>query len=455
MRSGAPRPSRSAPRLPTRVVALCVVVASIGLAGCGSSSAPDTAPTSQTNVYEDQRESSVLATLDKLTTAQRAGDIAAVDALIDPAATREFRASIAQQTTNVHAAGMATFRYRIDRTTALGEVLVPSELQSRLDDEGSSDSWIAPVGLQYALAGVDEPPVDVVRPLVLARHDDTWKIVGDAGPIQGEPAPTPQFWDFPGVQATRTATAGGESVVLGYPGSEALATRLTASLPGAVAAVTEFWGAQWPRRAVLIATDSTAAFAALSGSVGADSSAAAAATVSASADAVDGFTEGQRIVFTPGSVTGLPGPALDVVLRHEMTHVAARTKTAPTSAKWVTEGVAEYVGRKGTYRRLSDAAPDLAAAVVADGAPAGLPTDAAFTVSGPQAPIAYQSAWSFAAYVAGKYGDAKLRALYLALATGPSTAAAQAAAMQAQLGAPGATVVAGWRTWLTEQVRPA
>ncbi|WP_296389701.1 hypothetical protein [Williamsia sp.] len=453
MRSGSPRSSRPARRFSTRLIALAVVAASLALAGCGSSSEPEAAPTSQANVYEDQRESSVLATLDRLTAAQRAGDTAAVDALIDPAATPQFRASLARQTTNVHAAGMATFRYRIDRTTALGEVLVPSDLQARLDDEGSSDSWIAPVGLQYALAGVNEPPVNVVRPLVLARYDDTWKVVGDAGPIQGEAAPTPQFWDFPGVRATRAATAGGESVVLGYPGSTALAARLTSSLPGAVAAVTAFWGTQWPRRAVLIATDSTPAFAALSGSEGADSSAAAAATVSASADAVDGFTEGQRIVFTPGSVTGLAGPALDVVLRHEMTHVAARTKTAPTSAKWVTEGVAEYVGRKGTYRRLSDAAPDLAAQVAAGDAPAALPTDAAFTVSGPQAPIAYQSAWSFAAYVAGKYGDAKLRSLYLALATGPSTADAQAAAMQAQLGAPGATVLAGWRTWLTEQAR--
>ncbi len=441
-------------RPPTRLIVLVLVlVIGAGIAGCGSPEKPDAVTTSQTNVYEDQRQSSVLATLDKLTTAQRNGDTAAADSLIDPSATQQFRESIARQTANLRAAGVSTFRYRFDRTTALGEVLIPAELQARLDEQGSSDSWIAPVGLQYALAGVGEPLVDVVRPLVLARYDDSWKVVGDAGPIQGEADPTPQFWDFAGVRATRTSTAGGQSVVLGYSGSAALQSRLTSSLPGAVAAVTSFWGPQWPRRAVLIATDSTPAFAALSGSAGADSSAAAAATVSAADDAVGGFTEGQRIVFTPGAVNGLAGPALDVVLRHELTHVAARTKTTPSSAKWVTEGVAEYVGRKGTYRRLADAAPDLAARVAADGAPATPPPDADFTVSGPGAPIAYQTAWSFAAYIAEKYGEPKLRSLYLALATGPSSAVQQAAAMQAQFGAAGATVLAGWRTWLTDRIR--
>jgi len=104
------------------------------------------------------------------------------------------------------------------------------------------------------------------------------------------------------------------------------------------------------------------------------------------------------------------------VLRHELTHVATRLDTAADAPMWLTEGLAEYVGRRG-YRDFAAVAPDLTAAVRAGELPAGLPTDADFRVDTDEATLAYQSAWSFAAFVADVYGEPKLRAMYLGVPT--------------------------------------
>ena len=439
------------------------VVAALGSAACGSDTAGPPAPSSSSqNVYESEREQGVLATLGALARAERTGDVAAATALVDPSATADFRASIARTTRAFAAVGVGTLDFRVQRDAGqgdlygqlgdggqLGELPVPAAVQQRLDAQGSSDSWVVPSVLRYQFQGVDEAPTTVQRPLVMARYGDRWTVVGDAGPLLGSGAPRAQFWDFPDVRANRVSTGGGTSVVLDYPGSRGLGDRIRAALPGAVGAVTAFWGAQWPRRAVVIATDSTAAFGGLARTQG-DTASAAAATVSG--DDSGSSALGQRVVFTPGAIGDLPGPALDVVLRHELTHVAARPRTSDSAPKWLTEGVAEYVGRRGTYRVLADAAPDLADRVRAGQVPTALPDDAAFDVAGPDARVAYQTAWSFAAFAAEAYTPQRLRALYLRLAGGPSTAQAQSDAMSAALGAPGDAVVDRWRAWLTAAV---
>ncbi|GAA1892729.1 hypothetical protein [Williamsia serinedens] len=448
-----------------RVVAAVAVavVCAIGATACSSDTpGPTAASSSSENVYESDREQGVLATLGALARAERSGDVSAATGLVDPAATPDFRASIARTARAFAAVGIGTLDYRVQRDTGdgdasgelgdsgqLGELTVPAALQQRLDAQGSSDSWVVPVALRYQFAGVDQAPTTVLRPMVMARYDDRWTVVGDAGPLLGTGTVRPQFWDFPDVRAQRVSTGGGTSVVLDYPGSRGLGDRIRAALPGAVGAVTAFWGGQWPRRAVVIATDSTSAFAGLARAQG-DTASAAAATVSG--DDTGSSALGQRVVFTPNAVQDLPGPALDVVLRHELTHVAARPRTADSAPKWLTEGVAEYVGRRGTYRVFADAAPDLADRVRAGQLPSALPDDAAFDVSGPDARVAYQTAWSFAAFAAEAYSPQRLRALYLRLAGGPSTTQAQSDAMSATLGAPGDAVLDRWRTWLTAAV---
>src|SRR5262249_21483632 len=127
--------------------------------------------------------------------------------------------------------------------------------------------------------------------------------------------------------------------------------------------------------------------------------------------------------------------SLRIVLRHELFHYAARADTAADAPRWLTEGVADFVGRPPTPL------PASAAALIAR----GLPTDA--DLAGPERSLAYDRAWWVARFVADAYGVAALRDLYVrACGHGHPDLGT---AVQQSLGADLAEVLAAWRQWAT------
>ncbi len=460
--------------------------------------------TTALNPYEQQRYDGVTALLDQLSATLTSGDRDGLTALIDDAATQAFRrhfeaiaADFAAKKRTItlttststspsqepetgttrsprpSAAPVPTltaaplklkeFRFRVAPQNG-PEHLLGDELVARLEAQGATDTWVTPVDLEYALGGtsspgMDEPTVTLHRSFTFARYGDDWKIVGDGGlapdpTAEGDENPkAPELgpWEFPDLAATDVKTAGGTSTVLFYKGAEKTAATTSGLLAGAIDEVSKFWGDDWPRRVAVVSTATDAQFAGLTRTAPGDTAAAAAATVFAMVDRQNKQVIGQRIVLTP-AVRALPEPALAVVVRHELVHVAARLVTAEGAPLWLTEGVPEYVGRKGTYRDFVDAAPELAAAVAAKQVPKALPSDGSFSVDSDAARIAYQSAWSFAAFVADRFGDEKLKDMYVKVARGGDTAT-QDAAIKDALGVDKPTVVADWQKWLRKQVR--
>ena len=112
-----------------------------------------------------------------------------------------------------------------------------------------------------------------------------------------------------------------------------LLTRIGSQIGDAAEAVTAFWGTDWRRDIVIVASGSDEQFAALAGG-GADIAAA---------------TTGERIVFAPGAAA-MSDAALRIVLRHELFHYATRAATASDAPRWLTEGVADFVARPPTAR---------------------------------------------------------------------------------------------------------
>ena len=207
---------------------------------------------------------------------------------------------------------------------------------------------------------------------------------------------------------------------LGGARTQPLLDRIAGELGGATAAVTEFWGPDWPRDIVVIATETDEQFRVL----GFDGPDIAAATTA------DG------IVFAPGAATMSP-EALRIVLRHELFHYAARAVTAADAPRWLAEGVADYVGRPPEPLPGPAAAANLAR----------LPTDADLDAVGPQRSAAYDRAWWFSRYIATRYGPATLAALYRrASAPGHPDIAV---AVKETLGAGLDEVQVGWRDWMT------
>ncbi|PRC43100.1 peptidase [Mycobacterium sp. ITM-2017-0098] len=195
-------------------------------------------------------------------------------------------------------------------------------------------------------------------------------------PAVTEPAPAARTVSTPD---GRTA----QLVDLGAPGGATLLDRIAAELPGATTAVTDFWGPGWRRDVAIVVAGSPEQFATLAGG-GPDIAATTTAT---------------RIMFSPGA-TAMNDTDLRTVLRHELFHYAVRAQTAADAPVWLTEGVADFVGRPPA----GGATP----------APTTLPTDAELATPGPGRSAAYDRAWQFAAYIAETYGTDKLRALYVA-----------------------------------------
>jgi hypothetical protein len=219
---------------------------------------------------------------------------------------------------------------------------------------------------------------------------------------------------------------------LGGQRTAALLTRIAAEMEGAADAVTAFWGDDWPRAISIVAAGSDAQFRAMAGGAGPDSAAAAVADY---VDPERRTVTGQRIVFAPGAAAMGEG-ALRIVLRHELFHFASRADTALDAPRWLTEGVADFVGRPPTPPNAADAS-ELAQ----------LPSDADLDAAVPVRSLAYDRAWWFSRFVADQYGSSTLRALYLrACGYGHPDVAT---AVRETLGADLDTVLAQWRQWLT------
>ena len=185
--------------------------------------------------------------------------------------------------------------------------------------------------------------------------------------------------------------AGNRALVLAHPGFERLSGDVARILPTAIDEVAAAVGGDWQRNAVVFLTASDAEYAVLGGAQG-----VAATTVS------DSLETGQRIILAPEARSKLDREALRVVIRHELVHVATRSRTLPETPLWVTEGFADYVayGNSGVVEVQRGEVPD----------------DAAF--AGPDANHAYASARSVFAFVDEQCGERAAVRFYDALAAG-------------------------------------
>ena len=247
-------------------------------------------------------------------------------------------------------------------------------------------------------------------------------LVGRTG--AAAPAPAPATTPATTAVASSTATVSDGRTVelmnLGGPTTQPLLDRVSGAMDDAARAVTAFWGAEWPRDIVVVATASDEQFRALAGG-GSDIAAA---------------TTGQRIVFAPGAAA-MSDAALRIVLRHELFHYAARADTAADAPRWLTEGVADFVARPEAPRPGPVRAAEMAK----------LPSDADLDTVGPTRTIAYDRAWWFTRFVADRYGTPTLRHLY-ERACGPGHPDVETA-VRTTLGADLDEVLAEWRRWLS------
>ncbi|MER6332599.1 hypothetical protein ABT298_25385 [Streptomyces sp. NPDC001034] len=304
----------------------------------------------------------------------------------------------------------------------------------------------ADADLTYKVAGYDRAPVDTRRTLTLARTaSGTWYVTGDrpAG-RSGQ-----QLWD----QGTVTAVPGAHSLVLGA-GQPAADLRAYARMADqAVPAVTREWGTDWTRRVVVLVPKSLQGMAGLLGSPAANYRGIAAVTTGEAGGA--GRTPADRVVINPDAYAVLGAMGKQVVLTHETTHVATRTRTTAATPLWLSEGYADWIGYRGTDRTPTQAAPELARAVRDGHVPAALPTDKdfGFTSDPTELARAYESGWLACRMIADQWGAARLAAFYRGVGGHPQRSGAVENALKQVLGITPKSFTTRWQTYVRTELR--
>lgn len=381
------------------------------------------------------RARAVREMLDRRAAALRQRDEPAFMSTIDPQARPEFTQAQRELFANLDGVPFTEWGYEVDGG-------VQARPPTRLGDD--APLWAPKTTLRYGLMGADGTPTS--RPLgyLYVQRGGQWYLSSDdeLGPDAEHTWRGP--WDFGPCTAVQ-ATGG---LVLGHRGQEDLLAAIAGELESTVRAVTEVWGTEWSQRAAVFVPGTIEEMRELVGPAFAVDAIAAAA-VADKVDIAKHTAVGQRVVLNPTQAGKLTASARRIVLRHELTHVAARASTADGAPMWLLEGFADYVGYRGSGLSPREAAPDLVRALHDGGLPGALPADEDFRGRSDTLDLAYQLAWSAALHVVDLAGEPGLVRLYREIAgVTRRDASTVDTAMREVLGTDLAGFVATWRSSL-------
>ena len=170
----------------------------------------------------------------------------------------------------------------------------------------------------------------------------------------------------------------------------------------------------------------------------------------------DGRATGDRVVLDPSADARLSRAGRDVVLTHELAHVAVRSSVAGRPALWLAEGYADHVG----YARADVPADRLLRPLVARAragqGPTHLPTADELRPTAADLEVSYLAAWQAVEMLVERHGeDAVRRVVAAASTTGTEedTEVAADRALQDVLGTSRAEVTRAWQERLGALVR--
>jgi len=392
--------------------------ASVAPAAAGASAVPGTSPDPGSDA---SAAADTAAALDALL-AQREHAVLAGD----PEA---FAATVADLASPAGVRQLAAFRSAHD----LRPVLLSHDAVPPVEDP---DGGVV-VRLRYRIDRVDRADRATEVRYRLVRTAAGWRVAAEEATDGGGAAP---WLAMPGMRVER----GQHAVVAGTADDAALAEAVAtvdAVLPGLAR--------QWhgtPDHVLVLVPDTPEQTDALLGR-GSRPVGDVAATTEGPLDA-DGLATGDRVVLDPDARARLRTVGREVVLAHELAHVAVRATVPGSAPGWLSEGYADHVG----YDRADVPATELAApllrAVRGGTAPTELPTAEELDPTTHDIEVGYLASWQAVETVADRHGEATLRALVRACVTPDGEAAAEQRcdrAMPDVLGEDRAEVTRAWR----------
>ena len=411
---------------------------SLSPSAAASSAAPSTASPTPTLDLVSARTKAVEAVLAQHAAALLHRDQPAFAATLAPSAAA-FRTAQLAVYANTAGVAFASWFYEVDRDD-VQEATVPRDGQ-----------LLVAVTLRYALRGFDPQPTALREYLtfVTTDSDSGWLLASDVdGAASGEHSAR-DLWDFGPVVVVQ----GARSLVLAHPAGLVLAHTLATAADVAVPRVTAFWGTKgWAGRVVVLVPATVDELRQIVGTSQDLSQIAALATAEISTTARGDSAVGDRVAINPATFGTLGALGRRVVMTHEITHVATRSVTAAGMPTWLVEGIADYVGFKGTGTSARFDASELAGQVSEGHLPSSLPTSADFAEdadSGTELAQDYEKAWMACRFIVSRTSEASLIAFYRAVGTGDGTPAAVVKAAFADvLHTDQATFTAAWQSYV-------
>ncbi len=423
--------SRRRPSFRAALLTLCLVCGP-ALAGCSSS--PDRSAPSLADVR---------ALLARHAAAVLHHDKNAFVADIDTAdQAGEFRAQQISAFGNLVRLPLASWSYHVESRTD------SRQAEAAATRRFGSDALIVRVALRFAIRGVDRIPTSHELWWTFVRHAGKVVVAADDGLANAGGVSWQGPWDFGRLDVLR----GPHSVVLGHPNNAAALRDVQATIESAVPAVTAVWGAGWTQDVAVVVPSSDAELRAQAGQSSQVTSGIAAVAVSDGQDPLTGDVYGQRLIVNPAALAQLSAVGRQIVVRHEITHIASAAATTAASPQWLIEGFADYLGNLGSGQPVTTTAAELRVDVRRGRLSATLPTPAAFATAGESAQ-AYEGSWLACRLIAQRAGQRGLVRFYrLVGASADDPDGAVAAALRRVLHETTQQFTAQWRAYVTAQL---
>ena len=301
----------------------------------------------------------------------------------------------------------------------------------------------ARVEARYQFRGQDASPVLARESFTFVLTGDRWRIAGP-GDRQLQRRDDVEIWDSGQVLTVRSA----RTLIVHHPGQEELAGRLLRVADRAYAQVGAAWTGRWERKAVILVPRDQSEAERL---VGAPDLSRVAAVASSSVES--GGVEkvlGNRIVVNTTNVEDYDLLNLQVLITHEMTHVATRTLGDGVPLLLV-EGFADWAALKPVGLPFAATRPALDTRVDTGRFDGALPRDREFR--GADAAVAYDEGSAFCLWVAETYGPRKLQALYRQFAgSDPPSPTKFDSGFRRVLGISRGTAEGRWAAWVRDQL---
>jgi hypothetical protein len=302
------------------------------------------------------------------------------------------------------------------------------------------EAYQAQVQVRYQFEGQDDSPVLARDSFTFVKTPSGWRIIGP-GDADMRRRDDVEIWHGGPVRTVRSA----RTLIVYHAGRGELAARLLRAADRAYAQVGAAWTGPWERKAVILVPRDEREAEDL---VGARDLSRVAAVASSSVES--GGVErvlGNRIVVNSSNVDRYDPLNLQVLVTHEMTHVATRTLGDGVPLLLV-EGFADYAALKPVRLGFRSTHQSL----VSRGFDGRLPTDGEFR-SG-NAPVAYDEGSAFCQWVAATYGSRKLQALYREFEGSDSTSRREFdRGIEKVLRISRPTAERRWAAWVREQLR--